>query len=134
MPSKYFRSTDTTVELKDTMKLQKASLDLFSQQLGYWWDEDDGSYFGCDSGCIMRGKMTLSLRKIQQWHNLNFVSEAESFPWHGEDILPEVAERLGFSELELKRAIESKLVHRTNLQYSKKRKELICVDHQVSFS
>jgi hypothetical protein len=52
---------------------------------------------------------------------------------HGEDIIPEVAGRLGFTEATVRAAINSKLVQRTNLQYSKKRKELICVDHQISF-
>jgi hypothetical protein len=131
MPSKYFRSTDTTVELKDTMKLQKASLDVFAEGLNYWWDTNLGNYFSAESQ--RRGMNSTSLRKMQQWHNHRFITEAGSFPWHNENILPEVAERLGFTEAELECAIESKLVHRTNLQYSKKRKELICVDHQISF-
>lgn len=37
MPVKYFESTDTTVEMKDTTKLQKTSLDLFAHKLGYKW-------------------------------------------------------------------------------------------------
>ncbi|AHK11471.1 hypothetical protein S140_61 [Shewanella sp. phage 1/40] len=139
MPSKYFRSTDTTVELKDTMKLQKASLDLFAQELGYWWSEYCGVYTPPYGDCQewvdgrSRGMIYISLRKVQLWHNHEFVTEAENLPYHGEDILSEVAERLGFTEDELTLAIESKLVQRTNLQYSKKRKELICVDHQISF-
>ena len=115
------------------MKLQKDSLDLFGRLLGYFWDSCSGNYRGGHNSATSRGRKNISLRKMQLWHNHEFVTEAESFPWHGENILPEVAKRLGFTEDELTLAIESKLVHHTNLQYSKKRKELICVDHQVSF-
>jgi hypothetical protein len=80
MPSKYFRSTDTTVELKDTMKLQKASLDLFAQELGYWWDVECSNYYIDHFSTLTRDKVAVSLETMQKWHNHEFVTEVESFP------------------------------------------------------
>lgn len=138
MPMKYFKSTDTRVELKDTMKLQKASLDLFASKLGYEWIEECGFYRG--GWCaihyfesVQRGMVNISLRKMQKWHNTSFKFEVESYPWHGEEYLPSVQDRLKFDVQQLHEAIDSTLVVKTNLQWSKKRKELVCVDHQIQF-
>jgi len=136
MPIKYFRSTDTKLELKDTTKLQKTSLDLFAQQLGYEWNNTFGKYiagwssFNVNNG-ISRGMCYISLSKIQLWYNSNFIVEVDDFPWHGEPVLPKIAEKLKFNVEELQSAIDSKLVITTHLQYSKKQNKLLCTNHQI---
>lgn len=134
MPIKYFRSTDTKLVLKDTTKLQKTSLDLFAEWLGYeWWDSkgkykvNTNSYFEGET----RGMKYISLHKMQLWYNREFTNEAETFPWHGEDVLVEVSKRLSFTVDRLQSAIDSKLVITTHLQYSKKQSKLLCTNHQI---
>ena len=71
MPTKYFASTDTYVELKDTMKLQKVSLDGFAAKLGYFCDEYKGNYFKNSCGS---SRNKVSLNTMQDWHNGDFHS------------------------------------------------------------
>lgn len=129
MPTKYFASTDTYVELKDTMKLQKASLDEFAANLHYFWDKDQDNYVKWNDRDAM-GRV--SLNTMQNWHNGDFHSYG-LYSWHGEDIIVEAAKLIGLSTEYLKRAINSKLVQTTHLQYSKKQHKLLCTDHQIQF-
>jgi len=142
MPTKYFRSTDTILELKDTTKLQKISLDLFAQQLGYEWCNRGGhytpiknrSYFRTEEydEAEARGMLAISLIKMQSWYNCNFKNCTEEYPWHGSEIyLADVSENLGFTIPQLRNAISVKLVITTHLQYSKKFKAVLCTNHQI---
>lgn len=130
MPIKYFASTDTYVELKDTMKLQKASLDGFAAELHYFWDKGQGNYEkwnNCDAN-FKRNRV--SLNTMQKWHN---GSHGEGV-WHtNEDLdcmLAFVAE-VNINNVDYAKA--AKLVQTTHLQYSKKQCKLLCTDHQIQF-
>lgn len=129
MPTKYFASTDTHVELKDTMKLQKESLDGFAANLCYSWDKEQGNYATWDDNSAMT---RVSLDTMQNWHNGNFSSYG-LYSWHGEDIIVEAAKLIGVKPNNLQRAVNSKLVQTTHLQYSKKQRKLLCTDHQIQF-
>ena len=142
MPVKYFESTDTTVEMKDTTKLQKTSLDLFAQQLGYEWCDRGGHYKPITSVSFFhteeydaakaRGMLSISLIKMQSWYNCNFKNCTEDYPWHGSEIyLADVSENLGFTVPQLRKAVNAKLIITTHLQYSKKFKVVLCTDHQI---
>lgn len=138
MPIKYFRSTDTKLELKDTTKLQKTSLDLFAQQLGYKWCNRDGHYYVSFfhteeyDAAKARGMLSISLIKMQSWYNCNFKNCTEDYPWHGSEIyLADVSENLGFTIPQLRNAINVKLVITTHLQYSKKFKAVLCTNYQI---
>jgi len=142
MPIKYFRSTDTKLELKDTTKLQKTSLDLFAQQLGYKWCNRGGHYNPIASVSFFhteeydaakaRGMLSISLIKMQSWYNCNFKNCIEDYPWHGGEIyLALVSEYLGFTVPQLRKAVNAKLVVTTHLQYSKKFKAVLCTNHQI---
>lgn len=135
MPTKYFASTDTHVELRDTMKLQKVSLDEFARRLGYEW-RSLGHYVRC---CPFRGlidnhpKGVISLYNMQQWHNNNFTKVFSEQDWHGKPLVGLVTLLLKIPEKCVNLAINSKLVQTTHLQYSKKQRKILCTDHQIQF-
>ena len=138
MPLKYFASTDTYVEMKDTTRLQKVALDLFAGCLSYAWDinkgnygktEDDSDYEYSNS---LSALPSVSLNTMQNWHNGNF-AEYGLYSWHGERIIDVAAEKIGVNTTQLELAVSNKVLHTTHLQWSKKRKELACTDHQISF-
>ena len=134
MPLKYFASTDAYVELKDTTRLQKESLDNFASRLKYYWDNIKGNYHLC--GNLLsddRYSMNrVSLNTMQNWHNGSF-AEHGLYSWHGERIIDVAAEKIGVNTTQLELAVSNKVLHTTHLQWSKKRKELACTDHQISF-
>lgn len=129
MPLKYFARTGTSVELKDTTRLQKNSLDLFALAIEY--QPFHGNYY--KHGYIFEptSKNIISLNTMQNWHNGNF-SEYGIYSWHGESIIDAAAEKIGVKPAQLELAVKNKVLHTTHLQWSKKRKELVCTDHQIS--
>lgn len=132
MPLKYFTSTDTYVELKDTTRLQKVALDLFAKSLEYMW-YNSAYVKRCPlRGCIEGTPLTcVSLNTMQNWHNGNF-AEYGIYSWHGENIIDVAAEKIGVKPTQLELAVKNKVLHTTHLQWGKKRKELVCTDHQIS--
>lgn len=133
MPTKYFASTDTYVELKDTMKLQKASLNNFAKELEYCWYPESGHYYKIDYIYEPSSRNVVSLLSMQNWHNGDF-SSCGLYSWHGEDTIVEAAKLVGVKPNNLQRAVDSKLVQTTHLQYSKKQRKLLCTDHQIQFA
>ena len=133
MPLKYFASTDTYVELKDTTRLQKNSLDDFASRLKYFWDKNQGNYhlWGTLLSDNKYPMNRVSLNTMQNWHNGNFV-EHGIYSWHGERIIDVAAEKIGVKPTQLELAVKNKVLHTTHLQWSTKRKELVCTDHQIS--
>lgn len=131
MPLKYFASTDTYVELKNTTRLQKNSLDDFASQLNYYWDDTQGNYNKWLNANEHYPMNRVSLNTMQNWHNGNF-SEYGLYSWHGERIIDVAAEKIGVKPAQLELAVSNKVLHTTHLQWSKKRKELVCTDHQIS--
>ena len=129
MPLKYFASTDTYVELKDTTRLQKNSLDLFARGVGY--HPFHGHYYKYAYIYEPTSMNVVSLSTMQNWHNGNF-SEYGLYSWHGERVIDVAAEKIGVNPTQLELAVSNKVLHTTHLQWSKKRKELVCTDHQIS--
>lgn len=131
MPTKYFASTDTQVELKDTMKLQKASLDGFAKWLGYCWFPESGHYYKIDYIYEPSSRNVVSLLSMQNWHNGKYLIEHR----HRHDsVLERFAESLGVKIDQAIKAKQCKLVQTTHLQYSKKQSKLLCTDHQIQFA
>lgn len=131
MPTKYFASTDTYVELKDTMKLQKASLDNFAANLYYFWDKGQGNYEKWNNYDVNFKRNRVSLGTMQKWHNGSYGEGA----WHTEEDLDRM---LAFmAEVNINKvdyAKSAKLVQTTHLQYSKKQRKLLCTNHQITFA
>lgn len=131
MPLKYFASTDTYVELKDTTRLQKNSLDDFASQLNYYWDVTQGNYNKWLNAHEHYPMNRVSLNTMQKWYNGNFAGHG-LYSWHGERIIDVASEKIGVKPTQLELAVSNKVLHTTHLQWSKKRKELVCTDHQIS--
>ena len=131
MPTKYFASTDTHVELKDTMKLQKASLDGFAKVLGYCWFHESGHYYKIDYIYEPSSRNVVSLLSMQNWHNgrygLGFWHKSEDL-----DAMLAFMAQVNINNVDYAKA--AKLVQTTHLQYSKKQRKLLCTDHQIQFA
>lgn len=119
-------------ELKDTTNIQLQSLINFAEKIKYRYRADLGLFANTFGGIE---RTTVSVETMQTWHNSNFKRLLVNYPWHGEPYYTEVEDTLqltkGYSQPEI--AIKSKLVNKTKLQWSKKQRKLITVDHQIEF-
>lgn len=123
--------------VKDTQRIQKASLHLFAQELGYVWCKRRGHYtprVECCVSATRRGKLVISLLTMQRWHNSSFKTETADYPWHGEDFVPVAAENLGFYCTQIRKAVNAKLVKRTYFIPYLKGDKIKCTKHKIAFA
>lgn len=124
--------THEALNLKDTTKLQMASLNAFAESVGFYFVEKDGRFINLTS----HKYVYVSFERMVRWHNSCFNSESERWYWHGHNRLDiDKFAKYGIEHMSYIRfAIQSKLVSVVKLQLNKKTKEVIVVDHQVRFA
>lgn len=116
------------MDLKDTSKLQRKSLNSFAEHLQYMWLSDEYDWYIPKS---YKGKQevedhnTVSLSTMQSWHNNSFVVD-------GCDDLLSAANKFNFTVGQLQRAIDSKLVSDTYLKFTPT--GIVCTMHKVRFA
>jgi len=118
--------------IKDTFKVQLASLDLFMNRLCYF--REGGRY--CNSLVRVYGEYPyLSLRTAVQLHNGNVTPFTGQKHWHGKvEAEGALSLILRSSPITVKDAYENRLVKTVKLQYSKKQKKVICQSHLIEIN
>lgn len=112
------------VEMKDTSKIQLASVKNFLSELGYsWFNIDRGFYSSFETN---KGRSWISLNTAVKVHN-GFYNER-----HGRGFEPEGL--FGNIPYEWWQAAQrAKIVHTVYLQNSKKLGRIVCQKHWVRF-
>lgn len=117
--------------VKNTEKLQLASLDLFAEKLGYHRNDYHQNYQY--HGPFKAVASVVKLETMQRWHNNNFCRTYGN-PFYMGCRPSYYPETKYFKLCDMAEAVQSKLVTKTKLQYSKKSKKIIVVDHVIELA